>query len=252
MTVDFVIDGRGGGSGHLVRSLNLYKVLRQSGQKGLIFATGKEPILEFLTEDERPVVSTSLDTPVQADTLYQDTFAEGFKGKPLSGASFNKRVLVARYNRKLVPHDLVRFDEVLQPYPSNQSEWPKHFSDKMKAVGFLVSPRIRLLAEKRMLAILDPMKALKSKGRYKILQTAKALSMPVKLYDKMTTEIEGSHILSVGAGYNCFYELIQLGANARFLPIPKRYDDQFRRVEMYNNGVKTHDEFCQWLETEQK
>lgn len=245
-TVDTLIYAVGGGHGHFIRGRTLQERLAAEGRSTLLLAReGSAPDGVAPRGDVRWVkgsgeaIATAMED-VRAESILVDTFPGGWRGE-LKGdvlTRFPRRVLVARYRRQ-VDWDKVGavYEELLLPYPVDRNEWewsPPHAS----FAGFIVrrdAPRWR--REGRDLVLVDTHRRCRPALVDVIQRCAVRHGLGFRCLDRIGGDLRASRALVVGAGYNTFYELILQGAEARFFPLERRHDDQYRRASLWNRAI---------------
>lgn len=249
-----VIYACGGGHGHLVRAIN-YATLVSAGyqiihilcyKKAIEFAPKlpKNTSLYFESWSEFIKVHD-----FHCSDLVMDTFPLGHKGEVSIEdlELFQNTRLMARYSESVEHrehHHL--FDEILLPY-GEVSEWGSEVEGTKIGVLTKENP-CHIVAKKGNFAFVDPGKKIPQATIRKLTWLCLKNGMELNYYSKFDQEIMGEKVLVIGAGYNTFYELYQQSENIRFLPLKKKYDNQFKRVELYSKGVTSLDEVLNWIE----
>lgn len=246
-----VIYAVGGSSGHAVRGSVLQA--RMPGAT-LVVRSGSLPRNVATCG---PVIETSDGgCALTGDTLIVDTFPDGWLGRfpeATQRTQFARRALVARAvldGAAPLPGSLA-FDEVWLPYPESRSEWSFPWPCA-SYLGYLLRPWPREVAwtqvENGTLHVWDPARRLDLGLRTVVAKAAWIAGL------RAVTETSGEPVAAearkffvLGAGYNTVYETLRQGVDCAFLPVRRRYDDQFRRARQAARAVTTPEELAAWL-----
>ena len=116
----------------------------------------------------------------------------------------------------------------------------------------------------RRFTIVDPDGRCSETLRGAFERIADAASFELNYVRTYSRTLSGSHFLAVGAGYNLFYELLHAmnvlpqrtrsvstgtPPEVRFIPIMKRWDDQHRRVRLFEMTARSLSGIADWLMT---
>ncbi len=231
----------GGGMGHLQRAANL---LWRSGPGVVLHQAPREVAV--------PEGSTLVRLAADADADWVDRFLR----RHLGGASAlvvdsfpggiahelrperladRPSVLVQRYVSpgSYPDYDELagRFDRRLLPYAPDRCEWEggcdgQYVGPIARDVGVEGGPELQVL-------VIGDTRALPAAWRQALAGCA-AVNRPFQALPVART------IVAVGAGYNLFWELD--GRLAYHVPLPRRYDDQFRRAGLWGRAITSgHD-----------
>ena len=163
-----------------------------------------------------------------ATTLIVDTFPAGVAGEIDTEvlAHFERTILIRRYIRPgtYAEYDdaIARYGEHWIPYHRHECEWGgidgRYVGPLTRTLGFDGEADVLLIGDRGLLPWALPPGATTICGPFSTLPKARAT-------------------ISVGAGHNITYELRALGARAGFVPLPRRYDDQYRRADRFGCGL---------------
>ncbi|MBI5016712.1 MAG: hypothetical protein HZB55_14660 [Deltaproteobacteria bacterium] len=249
----------GGGTGHALRGALIQQALWRRARRTstLVVRQGSlppgwradGPVAETATGelDERLV------SPGGA--LVVDTFPDGWMGRfsrHRQRSLFPRRVLVARAvfgGREPLP-GTEDFDGLGVPYSAGADEWEVELPGAV-ALGFLLrrDPWRNKRVPKR-LVVVDPSGRCAGEPLEVFRKVAALAGYDVSYQIRYGRVVAGSKVLFVGAGYHTFYEAVRQGADARFVALPKRYDDQAARAKRYGLLVSTPPELLRWLREE--
>lgn len=254
MTASALIYALGGGHGHAMRGQSVQQMLAQRGCDARLFLrNGSE---RHLTTAEKFGPTTLVENfdvcrAPAADLLIVDTFPSGWQGELQASffSRFQHKTFIARFNRNVVlSRDCAQYDSVLFPYPEGANEWPAN-SANGASIGYLLRrDRPVWIPTSRTLAIIDTERRCSPQILSQIVENARQCGFRSEVVHSYTTHLSGEKLLVVGAGYNSFYELLQQHADAVFIPIHKRYDDQVRRCEMWGRRMQSLRQLRAWLD----
>ena len=259
-TVDVCIYAVGGGLGHAVRGSTVQLHLSKAGATSVLIvregiaSEHLPPVSELSKQLHRIVYSDGSATvlsEITAQTLVIDTFADGWKDELTLAVlqRFRKVVFLARFQRDAV---LPRRMNMLIPYASRCCEWGE-ISFPGTHVGFLLrSDMLSLRVEGNDLLVVDPYRRTTERFISACQGIAARRGCSFRLVHDFKRELRGRRFLFIGAGYNTFYEALMTSAPLRFMPLKKRYDNQSRRVEMWNLAVRSPLELDDWLASDEK
>jgi hypothetical protein len=253
-TAEWLIHAIGGGHGHARRGFLLQRLLSRAGISALLLM--RPGADRYLPEAAGPRLYA--ESPADADLarLYRnpprklivDTFPAGWRGE-LDGAwlgRFERTVLIARHGHDL-PGRTDAYARVLTPYPEQRSEWDEAPAGA-RAAGYVIdAAHLAIQGDGDSFAVLDP--EARCEGRVLALFSAAAKRAGLRFDYRPRTDppFRCRKLLAVGAGYHTFYELLGLGLDLRFLPVRKRYDDQFRRAGRFGLALTRPDSVLPWL-----
>lgn len=181
-----------------------------------------------------------------------DTFPDGWMGRfprDQQRGLFRRRLLVARAvfgGRKTLP-GTGDFDGVGSPYAAGADEWQIELPGS-RALGLILRPHAwRVAPQPGLFQVVDPSGRCDA-GVLRVFAKAAARAGRRVAYRRRYSDVlTGAKILFVGAGYHTFYEALREGADARFIPLPKRWDDQSARARRYGLAVSTPSALLEWL-----
>ena len=167
-----------------------------------------------------------------------DTFPRGTQQEiQLSDLlKIEKRILITRINTETQwEKQAAVFSDYWSPYPDEYKEWTHAFSDKEKSLGWVVGPSFSFEKGKALL-IVDPRQLLPSFLRKRFAHLCKRSNLDCEIEENLIPEKKYSakKILWVGAGYNSIYEHVGGAADIKFIPLKRRFDNQFSRAKKWN------------------
>lgn len=253
-TAEFLIYALGGGHGHARRGLLIQRLLTQAGRGSVVLlrpgsdahfpgATGPRLYAESFTAPGLAALHRALPR-----RLVVDTFPGGWRGE-LSEATlarFERCFLLARYARD-PPGRPEAYERILTPYPARGSEWEPQPAGA-ESTGYVIdASHVRAEPDRRRFAVLDP--AGRCRGRTLALlgELARRAGLAFDYRRSLAAPLRCRKLLSIGAGYHTFYELLGQGLDLRFLPVRKRWDDQFRRAARFDLELSRLDSLLPWL-----
>ena len=255
MTVEFLIYALGGGHGHARRGLLLQQHLALRGvvssvllrpESDRYFPADFGPRHYALSLDDPELVPLLRNPPLR---LVVDTFPQGWRGEIDSrfSACFEKTYWIARYVRSIQAAP-PGFGRILSPYPEGMDEWDSRLVNAI-STGYLVdSSHWQLSGAGRCFAVFDPEGRCSGRLLSAFARAARMAGLKFAYRRRLFRLLDAAKLLVVGAGYNTFYELLALAMDVRFLPVRKRHDDQFRRVGLFDLGLKHLDQLLPWLD----
>jgi predicted glycosyltransferase len=211
----FLYHAFGGGLGHAVRTLSLARQLRRHGGRHVVNVN--TPFAACLHESGIAILTEEIEALVERlrpELFVVDTFPRGVRGelvRLLEGWSACPRVLIARS----LPYDYVtryrlrewvsrHYDLVLCPGE------PTPF-DGVRLPPFLMRDREALPA-----GVLPEIDAIRHFPLIELLPRAR--------------------VVIGAAGFNLVHECAFVGVPGEFTPMPRRYDDQAKRLKRYWRG----------------
>ncbi len=242
----------GGGRGHAQRAV----VLAERFSRSLVLHQCDEPPVRLPAGCQlqqigpqwsiKPLRDLLLSASGWAETLLIDTFPGGVAGEVDHDvlSRYANTVLLRRYVRPGSYPDYemraAAFAEQWLPYAATNCEW-----DGAVPGRYIGSATRRLeLAEGQPCELVVV-------GNPSQLPPAwtEALPADTKWLDGPFAALpRARRYLSIGAGHNISYELRRLGADAAFVPLERRYDDQFRRADRHGAGIYSGAELRAFLE----
>lgn len=253
-TVEYLIHAVGGGQGHARRGCLIQRVLARAGKRAaLVIRPGAG---RYLPESSGPrYYAEGLDDPALAELrrrlprkLIADTFPAGWRGE-LDGdwlGRFEHAALIARHGWRL-PGQPARYDRILTPYPAHRSEWDEDPAGA-KPAGYVIDPaHLDIRPGGESFAVLDPEGRCAERMLAVLAKAARRAGLSLDYRRRADPPFRCRKLLVVGAGYHSFYELLGMGLDLRFLPVRKRYDDQFRRVGRFGLALTGLDGLLDWL-----
>lgn len=252
-----MIYAAGGGYGHAMRGRALQLRLAAQGDN-LSLLVIRPGASSFFQEDDGLAYTERAWREVLADfsvsttpprRLWVDTFPKGLNGEISQQdlALFSERHLIARLNCD-PQWSAEGYSSVQCPYPASKDEWERR-PLKATYLGWLVRPNpYSLDPDSKTLAVLDPHNHLGAAQIALIERITKRHGFRWFRHDGRDGKLSASRVLSIGAGYNTVYETIDWSGDViRFIPLRKRFDDQFRRLEVAGRGLYSLDELDAWL-----
>ena len=256
MTVEFLIYAVGGGKGHFVRGRTLQRLISESGRSSMLLVIpGSDADFppDGTTENTARIYSNGSSEALRscaATTIIVDTFPFGWRNElsiDLVNA-FPQKIFLGRFHRNLQWEAVTAvYDHILLPYPLAESEW-EYTPRESKCLGFLVrsdAPHWDFL-EKR-LVVVDIERRLSEKLFRIFEKIALRAGFSLQIEQNLTQQFCGEKFIVIGAGYNTFYETLRAGADALFMPIKKRFDDQFMRANRFQRTAESLRSVEQWL-----
>lgn len=253
-TVEYLIHAVGGGHGHARRGFLIQRVLARAGKgAALLIRPGAD---RYLPESSGPrYYADCLDDPSLIELRRQlprrlivDTFPAGWRGE-LDGAwlgRFEGTCLVARHGWNL-PGQPARYDRILTPYPAQRSEWDEAPAGAQPAGYVIDAAHLHIRPGGGGFAVLDPEGRCEGQMLAVLAKAARRAGLNLDYRRRADPPFCCRKLLVVGAGYHSFYELLGMGLNLRFLPVKKRYDDQFRRAGRFSLALAGLDALLDWL-----
>lgn len=241
-TADAYIYAIGGGRGHGARGSLIAQALTAQGYTTKLWRGLTPP--SFAQRQNKGAV------------LVVDTFAKGWQGELSSQLfqHFEKCILVSRYTRYRDWSWVNRhYDQVLFPYCGISQEWRadelRELNVPSQYCGLMVRKlKVAVSDDICVLTLLDPEKRLTRSSTTQLTEVARNNGFQLRTVHHFGNYLKlGVKTLVIGAGYNLFYELLLSSADARFLPVNKRYDDQARRCQNWQLGIGNWDALQQWL-----
>lgn len=253
-TVDTLVYAIGGGHGHARRGWLLQQRLLEAGRNAvLLIRPGSDRYLPA-SKGSR-IHARSLADPHLAAlrrrpprAIVADTFPRGWRGElddALLGR-FERRVWIARYALALEDGGK-GYERVLAPYPAQRCEWDGGLRCAAHAGYIIEAGHVAVATDAPSFTVLDP------EGRCtpRLLAVFAGLARRVGLrwlyLRRLASSLPARKLLVVGAGYHTFYELLGAGADLRFMPVRKHYDDQFRRAGLFGLELIHLDQVLPWL-----
>lgn len=159
---------------------------------------------------------------------------------------FEHKTLIARHGWHL-PGQPARYDRILTPYPAHRSEWDEDPAGA-RAAGYIIdAAHIDIRPGGDGFAVLDPEGRCEGRMYAVLAKAARRAGLNLDYRRRAAPPFRCRKLLAVGAGYHSFYELLGMGLDLRFLPVRKRYDDQFRRAERFGLALTGLDALLDWL-----
>lgn len=225
----------GSGMGHLQRALNLQERL---GPCTILHQGPPTPGTIRLVD---PTPAEVLERLQGAERLIVDTFPGGI-GHELVQLPAHA-VLVARYVQRenYVDYDALaaRFPEIWLPYDVDASEWDE------PPPGTWIGPITRTLTWTEEHVDLLVIGTGEPVAWTPLLQDAPRITGPFQCLPR------ARRIVALQGGYNLFWELRALtrtsSTRCAFQPLPRRYDDQYRRVGRFGTPLLHRDDLQRFL-----
>jgi hypothetical protein len=257
MTADTVIYARGGGLGHAARGLRIAELALSLGHHPLVLvrpdldaARLRPP--EMLRNCLSSLRLSELMQNCKAETLWVDTFPWGWREEfsPTLLSKFRRRFFLARYCRDLQWKDVQHcYHRIFLPYPETMSEW-EEIPVRAAHLGFVLREDSVFYAdESRHMVLIDTEERCPASFIDGVRSLAQDTGLSFEYVPAFSHCVRASKFLIVGAGYNTFYETLLKKIDARFLPVEKRYDDQFRRARLWRRGTESFAGIREWLES---
>ena len=257
---DLCIYAIGGGHGHATRSISLAKELhKQKKYKQIELLCSKESVkyirdlpsfiklhhmswLDFLRLKVKDFRSD----------LIVDTFPCGVVNeidKEHLGY-FKSTHIVARYNSKEADKENYQcYDQVWLPYLELNCEWEGSFSKDAKYIGLQVDKdKVKCIFESGKFVLIDPYKIIPSELKIKIRDFSQNEGFEYSYLTRFTKDIYAEKVFVIGAGYNTFYEWLDSPVDIKFMPLKRKYDDQYYRAKRYNKDLCSLVEFIDWIQ----
>ncbi|MFZ4699445.1 MAG: hypothetical protein ACOYMG_05300 [Candidatus Methylumidiphilus sp.] len=256
---EYLIYALGGGHGHARRGLLLQQALAQYGIASVVllnpgsdihFPVGGGPRHYALSLDDDRLARLLRNPP---SCLVIDTFPQGWRGEIDRHhlARFAKTYWIARYSKNLgdIP---THFGRTLLPYPEGLGEWDRPWRPVWKKAihtGYMVDASHWKIANAgRGFTVLDPEGRCSGRLLSAFARTAHRVGLDFAYHRRLARPFDVAKLLVVGAGYHTFYELSGLGIDVRFMPVRKRYDDQFLRAGRFGLALSHLDQLLPWLD----
>ncbi|HLF97024.1 MAG TPA: hypothetical protein VI457_07760 [Methylococcaceae bacterium] len=253
-TVDTLVYAIGGGHGHARRGWLLQQCLLQSGRDAvLLIRPGSDrhlPASKGVRLYARSLADSHLETLRRHPprSIVVDTFPAGWCGEldeALLGR-FERRVWIARYAQGLEKRGTA-YDQVLAPYPVGRCEWMGGLGGAVQAGYFVDAGHVAVTTDASCFTVLDPEGRCGARVLAVFAKLARRAGLLWRYQRRVISPLPARKLLAVGAGYHTFYELLGQGADLRFLPVRKRYDDQFRRAGLFGLDLSRLDQVLPWL-----
>lgn len=253
---NLIIYAKGGGHGHKVRATNLANNLTNEYNQIYILTNSE-------TQDYLPNLASNIKLSnlswqkalalVKVETdLIVDTFPYGLYNEIIPTREFklfNKTTLICRYSKD-PKHIIGRqyYQNLLAPYAKETSEW--EVTRGLKHIGPITRKSNRSFKKnKNIFTVIDSQRKIPSALLQKLNQHCNKLQVKFQYLTAIPNLIETEKLLFIGAGYNTFYETLQTKTmDIRYVPLSKKYDDQYKRVKLYNKGIHSLNELIYWLE----
>lgn len=177
-----------------------------------------------------------------------DTFPGGWRGEldeALLGR-FERRIRIARYAQGLESRGEA-YHRVLAPYPSGCCEWAGGLEGAVHAGYFVDAGHVAVTTDAPRFTVLGPDGRCNSHLLGVFAGLARRAGLQWRYRRRLISPLPARKLLAVGVGYHTFYELLGQGADLRFLPVRKRYDDQFRRAGLFGLDLSRLDQVLPWL-----
>ncbi|MEZ4322885.1 MAG: hypothetical protein R3F61_35795 [Myxococcota bacterium] len=215
-----VVYALGGGRGHATRALTLAarlsgpsRVLHQCADPDLPGGIGTPTVAELHARLAEALVG--------ATRFVVDTFPGGVAHELGELPTGVRTVLVARYvDRSAYPrYDALaaRFDEIWLPYDPDGCEWDD------PPDGRYIGPVVRTVP-------LGPEVDTLVIGSGEPASWAPLLRDLPRVDGPFASLPRARRVVALSAGYNLGWELATAGIRTAFRPLPRRFDDQFRRA----------------------
>ena len=237
----------GGGYGHIQRA----SLIAQQFSSATILHQKEPPFslnAPVLCPQEEPleewVVQTLKECTSSHDCVIVDTFPKGIVHEITKELlqEYESSVLIARYLREEMYLDYESscswYTHVWLPYHPQRCEWV-HPPNGVY-MGNIVRP-ILLNDDQAELCVIGNQALIPE--RWLSLFHEKTIF----IHHRFHALPRAQRYLCVGAGYNLFWELHFLGQAVAYMPIEKRYDDQFRRCVQFGTGISTYRELFEFL-----
>lgn len=253
-TADTLIYALGGGHGHARRGLLIQRLLAEAGRTSIVLLRPGSDV-HFPHPAGPRLYAESLAEPALAALrrgpprrLVVDTFPGGWRGD-LSGeilGQFEHRILVARHARN-PPGQSAAYERVLTPYPAGRSEWAPEPAGARPA-GYVIDAS-HVVAEPggKSFTVFDPAARCEGRAMALLAELARRAGLVFDHRRSLDRPLRCRKLLVIGAGYHTFYELLGKGLDLSFLPLRKRWDDQFRRVARYGLELTRLAQVLPWL-----
>lgn len=255
-TADCLIYAIGGGHGHARRGWLVQRALATHGIRSVLLIRPNADA--FLPQDTTGRLYADRYDAALSDhlnrrlprALITDTFPHGWRGElsPRLLRGFRTRIWLARYASGLARPD-PGYEHVLTPYPPTRSEWPVE-PVGARAAGLLIDDsHLHLEPAPRTFLTFDPERRCAPGLIDTFARCGRRAGYSFVYRTNALQPLAADKLLVVGAGYHTFYEMLGKDIDVRFVPIRKRWDDQFRRARMYQAELGGLDELMPWLET---
>lgn len=253
-TVEWLIHAIGGGHGHARRGFLIQRLLAEAGISSLLLLRPGSD--RYLPASEAPRLrAESLTDPHLAALrrnlprkLIVDTFPLGWRGELGAGLldGFERKILIARHGRHL-PGGTTAYDRVLLPYPEHRGEWDDPPAGA-RAAGYVIdAAHLSVKPDETGFAVLDPEGRCAGRMLALLREAGERAGLRFDHRREAHSPFRCRKLLSVGAGYHTFHELLGLGLDLRFLPVRKRHDDQFRRADRFGLALTGPEQLRPWL-----
>jgi hypothetical protein len=238
-----LIYAKGGGEGHFTRGRLLRSWLQELDIPATLVVR-EDQIIKL------PKAVSSIPSACSFTHVFVDTFPRGWRdelGSIRSRYPKGKLFLVRRFGRELSPEK--EYNHLLSPYPEKESEWEGGAKDNEAHLGWICR-EIRFESKKGKLLILDSGRKLPTDLLAKMQKHAQSLGFEVEVLFRWNenTTFQGEKVFVVGAGYNNFYEWLRTGVDAVFLPLSRRWDDQYARARKFGRSMENLKDWEDWLE----